>query len=138
MFALPRARFCTIEAWSSPQHSVRASTYFGRLTVALRELTKEERDTARRKALAARVERAELKQEFGSGAISFDEVLQRAGGSEAVARLKTLELLESLPGVGRVTATKVLEDLGISVNRRLGGLGVKQRRALKDYLAELG
>ncbi|MBE1513758.1 integration host factor, actinobacterial type [Nesterenkonia halotolerans] len=106
--------------------------------MALRELTKEERDTARRKALAARVERAELKQEFGSGAISFDEVLQRAGGSEAVARLKTLELLESLPGVGRVTATKVLEDLGISVNRRLGGLGVKQRRALKDYLAELG
>ena len=106
--------------------------------MALRELTKEERDTARRKALAARVERAELKHEFGQGNITFDEVLTLAGSSEAVARLKTLELLESLPGVGRVTATKALEDLGISVNRRLGGLGVKQRRALKEYLAELG
>lgn len=106
--------------------------------MALRELTKEERDTARRKALAARVERAQLKKEFGNAGISFDEVLKRASSSEAVARLKTLELLESLPGVGRVTATKALEDLGISVNRRLGGLGVKQRRALKEYLAELG
>ncbi|GFZ88919.1 integration host factor, actinobacterial type [Nesterenkonia alkaliphila] len=105
--------------------------------MALRDLTQEERDTARKKALAARSERAEVKRGFGAGTLSFESVLQRADSSEAVARLKTIELLEALPGVGKVTATRILEDLGVSVNRRLGGLGVKQRRALTEYLAEL-
>nr|WP_232532835.1 integration host factor, actinobacterial type [Nesterenkonia alkaliphila] len=103
----------------------------------MRDLTQEERDTARKKALAARSERAEVKRGFGAGTLSFESVLQRADSSEAVARLKTIELLEALPGVGKVTATRILEDLGVSVNRRLGGLGVKQRRALTEYLAEL-
>ncbi|TLP79407.1 integration host factor, actinobacterial type [Nesterenkonia sphaerica] len=105
--------------------------------MALRELTQQERDTARQKALAARAERAEVKRGFGAGALSFTQVLERADSSEAIARLKTIELLEALPGVGRVTATKILEDHGVSVTRRLGGLGVKQRRALTEHLAEL-
>lgn len=106
--------------------------------MALRELTKEERDTARKKALAARVERAEVKKGFGAGTLSFEQVLAAADTSAAVARLKTIELLEALPGVGRVTATQILETLHVSINRRLGGLGVKQRRALTEHLAELG
>ena len=105
--------------------------------MALRELTQEERDTARKKALAARAERAEVKKEFGAGSLSFEQVLAAADRSEAVARLKTIELLEALPGVGRVTATRILETLSVSMNRRLGGLGVKQRRALTEHLAEL-
>lgn len=106
--------------------------------MALRELTQSERDTARSKALAARTERAEVKKGFGAGTLSFAQVLSTADGSDAVARLKTIELLESLPGVGRVTATKILEDLSISTNRRLGGLGVKQRQALEHHLATRG
>lgn len=105
--------------------------------MALRELTQEERDTARKKALAARAERAEVKKEFGAGSLSFEQVLAAADRSDAVARLKTIELLEALPGVGRVTATRILETLNVSINRRLGGLGVKQRRALTEHLAEL-
>lgn len=105
--------------------------------MALRELTQEERDTARQKALAARVERAEVKKGFGEGRLSFDQVLSAADSSEAVARMKTMELLESLPGVGRVTAARLLETLNVSANRRLGGLGVKQRRTLGQHLAEL-
>lgn len=106
--------------------------------MALRELTQEERNTARKKALAARTERAELKRDFGNGRLSFEQVLAQADSSEAVARLKTIELLEALPGVGRVTATKILEDHGVSINRRLGGLGSKQRGALAKHLAQLG
>ncbi|NLS10155.1 IS110 family transposase [Nesterenkonia sp. MY13] len=105
--------------------------------MALRELTQEERDTARKKALAARAERAEVKKGFGEGSLNFDQVLAKADRSEAVARLKTIELLESLPGIGRVTATRILEELGVSINRRLGGLGVKQRKSLGAHLAQL-
>ncbi|MGO1523670.1 MAG: integration host factor, actinobacterial type [Nesterenkonia sp.] len=106
--------------------------------MALRELTQTERDSARQKALEARAERAEVKKGFGAGALSFQQVLAAADRSEAVARMKAVELLESVPGVGRVTATRILEELHVSLNRRLGGLGVKQRRALTDRLAELG
>lgn len=110
--------------------------------MALRELTTEERDAARKKALDARVERAQLKKDFNKGNIDFPEVLKRAGDSEAVARLKTIELLEALPGVGRVTAMRILDEQGVSVNRRIGGLGAKQRAGLTKYLekhlAQLG
>ncbi|GAB3845291.1 integration host factor, actinobacterial type [Nesterenkonia populi] len=102
--------------------------------MALRELGQQERDSAREKALAARGARAQMKREFGDGRVSFAQVLQRADAEEAIARLKCTELLEALPGVGRVTAVKICEQLGISVNRRLGGLGVKQRAALTEHL----
>ncbi|WP_022872858.1 integration host factor, actinobacterial type [Nesterenkonia alba] len=106
--------------------------------MALRQLTSEERDSARKKALAARIARAEIKRDFAAGKLSFGDVMGKADADEAIARLKCTELLESLPGVGRVTATKICEELGISINRRLGGLGVKQRAALATHLAELG
>ncbi|WP_146338559.1 integration host factor, actinobacterial type [Nesterenkonia sp. NBAIMH1] len=103
--------------------------------MALRQLSQEERDRAREKALEARSARAQVKREFGAGALSFTQVLERADAEEAIARLRCTELLEALPGIGRVTAVRICDELGVSVNRRLGGLGVKQRRALTDRLA---
>ena len=34
-----------------------------------------------------------------------------------------VSLLESLPGVGKVKARKIMEDIGIADNRRVQGLG---------------
>ena len=45
-----------------------------------------------------------------------------------VGKLKVLSLLESLPGVGKVKARKVMEEIGIADNRRVQGLGAQQRR----------
>ena len=39
-------------------------------------------------------------------------------------------MLEALPGVGKVRATKLMEKLEISPTRRVRGLGAKQRAAL--------
>ena len=56
-------------------------------------------------------------------------------GSFAVwAALRVTWLLESLPGVGKVRADKVITSLGIAPSRRIQGLGTHQRAAL---LAEL-
>jgi ribosomal protein S13 len=49
--------------------------------------------------------------------------------------MKVSSVLESLPGVGRVRAKKIMERLDISESRRVRGLGAKQREAL---LAEFG
>jgi ribosomal protein S13 len=46
--------------------------------------------------------------------------------------MKVTALLESLPGVGKVRAGQVMEKLGISETRRVGGLGPKQRKNLVE------
>ena len=49
-----------------------------------------------------------------------------------LAKLKVVSVLESLPGVGKVRARKIMEELEISESRRLRGLGNNQRAALLD------
>jgi ribosomal protein S13 len=44
-------------------------------------------------------------------------------------------VLESLPGVGRVRARKIMEKLEISDSRRMRGLGAKQKEHLLDEFA---
>ena len=57
-------------------------------------------------------------------------VLDDAENDEAVAKLKVSALLESLPGVGKVRAAAVMEQLEIAPSRRVRGLGERQRQAL--------
>ncbi len=51
-----------------------------------------------------------------------------------VGKLKVVSLLESLPGVGKVKARKVMDEVGIADNRRIQGLGSQQRIALLESL----
>jgi ribosomal protein S13 len=44
--------------------------------------------------------------------------------------MKVSAVLESLPGVGRVRARKLMERLDISESRRMRGLGAKQKENL--------
>jgi ribosomal protein S13 len=46
--------------------------------------------------------------------------------------MKVSNVLESLPGVGKVRAGKLMEKLDISASRRVRGLGTKQRGALLE------
>ena len=41
-----------------------------------------------------------------------------------------VSVLESLPRVGKVKARRAMEEIGISKNRHLRGLGSRQRAAL--------
>ncbi|MGH2675834.1 MAG: integration host factor, actinobacterial type, partial [Actinomycetota bacterium] len=47
-----------------------------------------------------------------------------------VGKMKVSSVLESLPGVGKVRARKLMERLDISASRRVRGLGAKQKEAL--------
>ena len=51
-----------------------------------------------------------------------------------VAKLKVVSMIESLPGVGKVKARRVMEEIGIADNRRVQGLGAQQRAALLEQL----
>ena len=45
--------------------------------------------------------------------------------------MRVVELLQSVPGLGRVRARQVMERLSIAESRRVRGLGVKQVAALE-------
>jgi len=99
--------------------------------MALPTLTPEQRAQALEKAAEARKKRAELKQQLKSGNVTLGDVLQRSG-DDIVGKMKVANVLESLPGVGKVRAQKIMEELDISASRRVRGLGAKQREQLLD------
>jgi len=94
------------------------------------QLTDDSRSAALEKAAEARRVRSELKQLLKVGSISFSELLVRADGDETVGKTKVLAVLESLPGVGKVKARRTMASIGIAENRRLRGLGERQREEL--------
>ncbi|MEM9561127.1 MAG: integration host factor, actinobacterial type [Actinomycetota bacterium] len=94
------------------------------------QLTPEQRQAALDKAAEARRVRSDVKNRLKMGSITLPELLDRADADEIVAKIKVLAVLESLPGVGKVTARRTLEELGIAESRRLSGLGPQQRRSL--------
>ena len=97
-------------------------------------LTKEQREAALKKAGEVRAARAELKEKLKMGSVTLADVLKQADTDDVVGKLKVLSLLESLPGVGKVKARRLMEEIGISESRRVKGLGPQQRQALLEQL----
>ncbi len=95
-------------------------------------LTPEQRAAALAKAAEARAARAEIKARLKMGSMSLSEVLSSSDVN--VGKLKVVSMLESLPGVGKVKARKVMEDIEIADNRRVQGLGAQQKQKLLDLL----
>jgi len=89
-------------------------------------LTEEQRKDALAKAAEARRRRAELKAQLKAEKVSLRDILARQG-EDVVGKMKVSSVLESLPGVGKVRARKIMEELEISTSRRVRGLGAKQK-----------
>jgi hypothetical protein len=94
-------------------------------------LTEEQRKEALAKAAEARRRRAELKAQLKAEKVTLRDILARQG-EDVVGKMKVSSVLESLPGVGKVRARKIMEELEISSSRRVRGLGAKQKENLLD------
>ncbi len=97
-------------------------------------LTPEQRAAALQKAAEARAARAELKEKLKMGSVTLSEALAKADSNDVIGKLKVVAMLESLPGVGKVKARRIMEDIGISESRRVRGLGPQQRLSLLEQL----
>ena len=93
-------------------------------------LSPEQRQAALEKAAAARRARAELKEKLKMGSVTLEELFSQAGTDDIVGKMKVLAVLESLPGVGKVKARKLMDENNIPDTRRVQGLGSHQREAL--------
>ena len=98
------------------------------------QLTPEQRANALAKAKVSRQVRAGLKLRVKNQELSIAQVIQISRTDEAIAKMRVLELVESIPGMGKVRAKALLERLEISLTRRLQGLGRHQVQALEREL----
>lgn len=98
-------------------------------------LSDDQRQAALEKAAAARRLRAEIKEKLKMGSMSLRELMAEGQNNEVVGKMKVLAVLESLPGLGKVKARKVMDEIGISETRRVQGLGEQQRKKLFEKLS---
>ncbi|HHY61366.1 MAG: integration host factor, actinobacterial type [Bacillota bacterium] len=103
--------------------------------MALPELTDEQKREALKKAQEVRSKRAQIRAELKKGNMSLEEVLANAE-DEVIGKMRVAYLLESLPRIGKVRARQIMEEIGIDENRRVQGLGVRQKEALLNKLAK--
>jgi guanylate kinase len=97
-----------------------------------------DRVAAARAAVAARRARASVKLAVHDRVRSAVDVVEAAWTdptASAEASLRVRELLTSIPTLGPTRAAKAMEQLGIAESKRVGGLGVRQRRKLVEWLA---
>lgn len=103
--------------------------------MALPPLTPEQRQAALEKAAASRRERAEVKNRLKHSGASIADVLHEGQTNEVIGKMKVLDLLQAMPGLGKVRARQLMERLNIAESRRVRGLGIKQIAALEAEFA---
>lgn len=103
--------------------------------VTLPALSPEQRAAALEQAANARRARATVRGRLKQGALSVSEVIEQARHDEVIGRMKVSALLESIPGVGKIRARRLMARLGIAETRRVQGLGPNQIAALQHEFA---
>ena len=79
--------------------------------MALPRLTPEQRQANLEKAAASRRERAEIKNRLKHSGASIVDVLQQGQENEVIGKMQVVDLLQSMPGVGKVRARQMMERL---------------------------
>ena len=97
-------------------------------------LTPEQRAAALKKAAEARTARAELKEKLKMGSVTLADALAKSDSDDVIGNMRVLAMLEALPGVGKVKARRLMEEIEIAENRKVRGLGPKQRGLLIQQL----
>src|SRR5260370_41580907 len=96
--------------------------------MALPALSPAQRQAALQKAREARAARSDLLAGLKAGTLTLAEVLGR--DDDLARKTKVAQIIRALPGVGKARAAAVMERAGIPAERRIGGLGTRQREQL--------
>lgn len=98
----------------------------------LPEMTDEQRTAALARAGLARRTRAEIKALLKTGSLTFTDVMDRAEEDDLVAGTRVKAIVVSMPGMGKITTKRLMEEIGISETRKLRGLTPRQTKELTD------
>jgi hypothetical protein len=95
-------------------------------------LSEDARRAALEKAQQARTARRAVLDGLKTGHTSIADALEHE--DPAIQKIKVSALLKALPGYGDTTVARLMEQLGIPENRRIRGLGQRQRATLLTTL----
>ncbi len=101
--------------------------------MAVPNISAEDRAKALEKAQKVRKERAAMREEMKSGKMTLGDVLARRS-EDVVGGMRVKYVLESMPGIGKVRAKEIMDQIGIDENRKVKGLGSRQETALLERL----
>jgi hypothetical protein len=101
--------------------------------MALPVLTPEQRQASLAKAREVRTARSALLAELRANTVTLADVLGRE--DDLARRTKVSQVLRAVPGVGPARAAAIMERAGIPAERRVGGLGARQREQLLAEIA---
>lgn len=93
-------------------------------------LSRRSRRKAGESAVKARQERAKVKELITNGELFFFDLFEDE--RKSVKRMKLMDLLQSVPGIGKVRAEIVMSKAQISPSRRIGGVGKRQLEILRQ------
>lgn len=93
-------------------------------------LSTRARRRAGEKAVLARQDRAKVKEQVASGELFFFDLFKDE--RKSIARMKLMDLLQSVPGIGQARAQLIFERTNISPSRRIGGVGHRQIELLRQ------
>ncbi|OAN40981.1 guanylate kinase [Microbacterium sp. H83] len=101
-----------------------------------RPVPEVDRAAAARKAVERRRARASLKRDLTTRVVTPQKVLERAtaDADSVEGSMRITDFLLALPAIGAGKRDRILDELGISPVKRLGGLGVRQRVSLSRWL----
>jgi len=93
-------------------------------------LSRRDRRKAGETAVAARQERAKVKEQVANGPLFFFDLFKDE--RKSISRMKLSDLLQAVPGVGQIRADIIFDKTGISPSRRIGGVGKRQLELLRQ------
>lgn len=102
--------------------------------------TADERRSYLRKGCVFRAQRACVLRDFADGRITFAEIYSRACGEKNAglpricAKIPVKQIIRAKKGFGVATTERLMYEIGIAPNRRVGGLGYKQAAKLTEAL----
>ena len=95
------------------------------------ELTKEQRQANLEKAMEMRKKRTEIRAKLANGTYDAATVVRRGlEGEQAYAGMRVKQLINAMPGYGFKRTQQIMAQIGISDNKRVGGLGRVQAAKL--------
>ncbi|CAB4535791.1 unannotated protein [freshwater metagenome] len=93
----------------------------------------EDRQKALELSKHSRQLRSKYKALIASGELTFGDFLSIAQSEPTLQRMRVKDLLESIPGYGKVRVENLMRKAMISPTRRVQGLGKNQRSALLEH-----